>query len=130
MIRIDRSLSRRHSALDAPLCKRDLVQAIDAQLGSAFPLPARWRTGIKGSYRQLFNRWNESTRVSIGHGSVVFRFVLSSEPKFIASAVRPSGLLPKLIGPLADKFINSAHFRLLPKPRTQYSAWSRRRLAL
>jgi hypothetical protein len=100
----------------------DLVQTIDALLGSAFPLHARRRIGIKSSQRRLFDRRNESTCVSVGHRSVAFRFALSSEPKFIASVLRAAGLLPKLMSPLADKLLNAAHFRLLGKPQTECAA--------
>ena len=90
----------------------DLVQTIDALLGSAFPLHVRGRTEISNNHRRLIDGGNETACFFIGHRSLVFHFVLGSEPKLIASALWTAGLLPKLMGPLADKLLNAAHFRL------------------
>jgi hypothetical protein len=96
-----------------------LVQTIDALLGSAFPLHVGRRSEINNNHRRLIDGGNETAYFSIGHRSLVFQFVLGSEPKLIASALWTAGLLPKLMGPLADKLLNAAHFRLLGNPQTE-----------
>jgi hypothetical protein len=77
---------------------------------------------LKGNHRRLFDRGNKSASLSIGRRSLAFQFVFSGEPKLVASVFRAAGLLPKLIGPLADKLLNAAHFRLLGKPQTEGAA--------
>jgi len=99
-----------------------LVQTIDALLGSAFPLPARWCTGIKRSHRRLFDRGIENACLLIGRRSAVFQFALSGEPKLFTSVLRAAGPLPKLIRPHVDMLLNAAHFRLLGKPQTEWAA--------